>query len=207
MIKLNPRINKCSYDVHNNTVNENTNDNNTFNELNLIQGEKKLINKDNIDNNTINTLNTYNNTMNANNRNVATQLIIGKTFNTTISKVPKKEPENNKEIYKYNNFINKRENINLNSDRNYYHTPKNINLSMNHEQKTKRINNQITNNNKLYISNNSTNMQGVSPMNDKFFDSIIINNNNNINQHESKLYIYVQNNNENNNINNIDNQR
>ena len=90
MIKLNPRINKCSYDVHNNTVNENTNDNNTFNELNLIEGEKKLINKDNIDNNTINTLNTYNNTMNANNRNVATQLIIGKTFNQLYQKFQRK---------------------------------------------------------------------------------------------------------------------
>ena len=76
---------------------------------------------------------------------------------------------------------------------------------MNHDQKNKRINNQITNN-KLYISNNTTNFQGVSPMNDKFFDTITINNNNNINLHEPKLYIYVQNNNAN-NINNINNQR
>ena len=206
MIKLNSRINKYSYDVHNNTVNETTNDNNIFNELNLIQGEKKLLNKDNIINNTINTLNTYNNTININDRNTTRQLIIGKTFETATSKIPRKEPDNNKEIYKYNNYINKRENINLNSDRHYYNAIKNKNLSMNHDQKNKRINNQITNN-KLYISNNTTNFQGVSPMNDKFFDTITINNNNNINLHEPKLYIYVQNNNANNNINNINNQR
>ena len=37
MIKLNSRINKYSYDVHNNTVNETTNDNNIFNTFEKIK--------------------------------------------------------------------------------------------------------------------------------------------------------------------------
>ena len=206
LIKINSRKNKYSNDVHNNTVNENTNDNNIFNEFTLIQDGKKLPNKVNIINKTINTLNTFNKTINTTDRNIERQLMIGKTVNPAISKIPKKEPENKKEIYKYNNYIsNKRDNINLNSERNYYNVPKSKNLSVNHEQKNKRINNQINNNNKIYISNNSTNFQGVSPMNDKFFDTITINNNNNINLHEPKLYIYVQNNNANNNT--FNNQR
>ena len=66
---------------------------------------------------------------------------------------------------------------------------------MSHHPKYRKIINPTNNNNKIYISNNTTNFQGVNPMNDKYFDTITINNNNNINFHEPKLYIYVQNNN------------
>ena len=62
---------------------------------------------------------------------------------------------------------------------------------MTRSSKNRKIINQITNisnNDNIYSSSNNTNFRGLSPINDKYFDTITINNNNSINLHEPKLY-------------------
>ena len=195
--KLSSKMKSYTFDERNNNLKQNTNNNNIkgiFNEFQIIQGNKNpTLNNDNLKINTNNIINSYNNTINVNDRNIRIPLMIGKT-STTIKQIPRKDLNNNKEIYKNNNYMNTRNNINSNTERKTL-IVKSKNLSVSHHPKYIRIINPTNNNNKIYISNNSTNFQGVSPINDKYFDTITINNNNNINFHEPKLFIYVQNNN------------
>ena len=200
-VKINSRINSYSFDEGKNNVKQNNNNNikGIFNEFQLIQGNKnQTLNNDNIKINTNNIITSYNNTINVNDRNIRIPLMIGKT-STATQQIPRKDlnnnNNNNKENYKYNNYINTRNNINTNTEKKSFIINKVKNLSMSHHPKYRKIINPTNNNNKIYISNNTTNFQGVNPMNDKYFDTITINNNNNINFHEPKLYIYVQNNN------------
>ena len=200
-VKINSRINSYSFDEGKNNVKQNNNNNikGIFNEFQLIQGTKnQTLNNDNIKINTNNIITSYNNTINVNDRNIRIPLMIGKT-STATQQIPRKDlnnnNNNNKENYKYNNYINTRNNINTNLEKKSFIINKVKNLSMSHHPKYRKIINPTNNNNKIYISNNTTNFQGVNPMNDKYFDTITINNNNNINFHEPKLYIYVQNNN------------
>ena len=199
-VKINSRINSYSFDEGKNNVKQNNNNiKGIFNEFQLIQGNKnQTLNNDNIKINTNNIITSYNNTINVNDRNIRIPLMIGKT-STVTQQIPRKDlsnnNNNNKENYKYNNYINTRNNINTNIEKKSFIINKVKNLSMSHHPKYRKIINQTNNNNKIYISNNTTNFQGVNPMNYKYFDTITINNNNNINFHEPKLYIYVQNNN------------
>ena len=194
------RLNSYTYDEKTDNdilkdKNKKQNINDIFNEYQLMNNSANAIN---IDINRNKPMNKYNNKTNIIERNIEKPLIIGKT----ITQIPKKDLLNNKkELYKLNNYVNNKDKINLNSDRNYYHVVKSKNLSMNHTNENRKIANPMpnaANKNNIYISNTSTNYQGVSPINDKYFDTITINNNNSINLHEPKLYIYLQNNNTNN---------
>ena len=202
-VNIHSKLNSYTYDKHNNTMEEINNNNNIkeiFNEMKIINNSHKTLNNDI---NTINSINTYNNTININERNIERPLIITKTS----TQIKKKEPNSKKEIYINNNYLTSRDNnININTEKDYRRLIKNKNMSLNRNSKTRKLNIPMDNN-KIYINSNSTNFQGVSPLNDKYFDTITINNNNNnINLHEPKLYIYVQNNNNNGN-NNIQYQR
>ena len=194
------RLNSYTYDEKTDNdilkdKNKKQNINDIFNEYQLMNNSANAIN---IDTNRNKPMNKYNNKTNIIERNIEKPLIIGKT----ITQIPKKDILNNKkEMYKLNNYVNNKDKINLNSDRNYYHVVKSKNLSMTHTNENRKITNPIpnvANKSNIYISNTSTNYQGVSPINDKYFDTITINNNNSINLHEPKLYIYLQNNNTNN---------
>ena len=196
------RLNSYTYDEKTDNdilkdKNKKQNINDIFNEYQLMNNSANAIN---IDTNRNKPMNKYNNKTNIIERNIEKPLIIGKT----ITQIPKKDILNNKkEMYKLNNYVNNKDKINLNSDRNYYHVVKSKNLSMTHTNENRKITNPIpnvANKSNIYISNTSTNYQGVSPINDKYFDTITINNNNSINLHEPKLYIYFQNNNNTSNI-------
>ena len=191
-VKIYSRMNSIKYNEHNNTMEESNNVEDIFNKFDLITENKKTLKNDNFN---INTINTYNKTININERNISKPLMIGNTITTT--QIQKKIINKEKELYKFNNYLEERNTINPNSERNYNPITKNKNLGISHNQNIKKLNNPTNNNNKIYRNNNSTNFKGVSPINDKYFDTITINNNNNINLHEPKLFIYVQNNNNN----------
>ena len=193
--KINQKLNSNTYDKNKDILydkNKNKNVHDIFNEFQLIQNNTKTINSNN---NRSNIMNNYNNKTKIFERNNEKPLIIGKT----ITQIQRNDINNEKD-YRFNNYANSRETINLNTDRNYHNIMRSKNLSMIHNNKNRKIitNDLTTNNNNIYISNNSTNFKSASPINDKYFDTITINNNNSINLHEPKLYIYVQNNNANN---------
>ena len=197
LMDITSRLNSYTYDEKNDNdifkdKNQNKNISEIFNEFQLMNNNTNTIN---IDINRNKAINKYNNKTNIIERNIEKPLIIGKT----ITQIPKKDILNNKkEIYKHNNYVNNQDNINLNSDRNYHLAIKNKSLSMTHRNENRKIVSPISNipnKNNIYLNNNLTNFRGVSPINDKYFDTITINNNNSINLHEPKLYIYLQNNN------------
>ena len=194
-IKINSRLKTSTYDQKNeilNVKNQKQNINEIFNILIIQNDNAKTISFDNKEFNA--NINLYNNNTNLNKRNTKISLMKRKTMQPF-----KKKDSNNKKINsKYNNYKNVRNNINLNIDNEYqHHNVKSKNLSMIHNNQNGKLINPIrnTNNNNIYINNNSTNYEGMSSLNDKYFDTITINNNNNFNLHEPKLYIYVQNNN------------
>ena len=190
--KYTSKLNSYTYDekIDNDIFTENNKNNNfknIFNEFQLINNNTNSIN---IDSDRNQLLNIHNNKTNITERNKEKPLITGKTFLA-----------NKKEMYRLNNYVNNKDNINLNSDRNYHLAVKSKNLSMTHRSENRKIVSPMPNapnKNNIYLSNNLANFKGVSPINDKYFDTITINNNNSINLHEPKLYIYLQNNNTNN---------
>ena len=195
--KNSSKLNTNSFDKNKDILydnNKNKNVHNIFNQFQIIQNNTKTISTNT---NRSNVINNYNNKTKIIERNIEKPLIIGKTITQT-----QRNDINNKKDFRLNNYVNPRETINLNSDRNYHNVVRNKNMSMSHNNKNKKIimNDPTTNNSNIYINNKSTNFKGVNPMNDKYFDTITINNNNSINLHEPKLYIYVQNNNTNNNL-------
>ena len=197
LTNVNPNFDNISSKLNTNTYDKNKNKNvqDIFNQFKLIQNNTKTINTNT---NRSNAINNYNAKTKIIERNIEKPLMIGKT----ITQIQRNDI-NNKKDFRLNNYVNARETINLNTDRNNYHNiGRSKNLSMTHNNKNRKIikNEPPTNNNNIYINNNSTNFKGVSPINDKYFDTITINNNNSINLHEPKLYILVQNNNTNNNI-------
>ena len=114
------------------------------------------------------------------------------------------------DLNKYVNQINKngviKNNINLDSDRDYVNTYNNINTNVKIYNQ-KKINDKliIKKNNKnlnreFYLKENTQTFDVMHSFKNQLFDSITINNNNSINLHEPKLFIYVENNN--NSINN-----
>ena len=191
-VKMNTKLNNYIFDEHNHTMQENNNNKNIkklFNQFQLTTNNNKTLNNDA---DKMKSINANNNTIKINERNIEKPLIIGKNKTQII----RKDMNKIKELNKFNNYINPKDTkdkINRNTDRDHHYATKSKNLNQN--SKNQNTNNPPINNNKIYISNNSTNFKGVSPINDKYFDSITINNNNNINLHEPKLYIYVQNNN------------
>ena len=200
--KYTSKLNSYTYDekIDNDIFTENNKNNNfknIFNEFQLINNNTNSIN---IDSDRNQLLNIHNNKTNITERNKEKPLITGKTT----AQIPKKDfLANKKEMYRLNNYVNNKDNINLNSDRNYHHAVRSKNLSMTRSSKNRKIINPITNisnNDNIYSSSNNTNFRGLSPINDKYFDTITINNNNSINLHEPKLYIYFQNNNNTSNI-------
>ena len=200
LMNITARLNSYTYDekVGNDILkekNKKQNINEIFNEFHLINNNTNTINID-IDRNI--PMNKYNNKTNIIERNIEKPLMIGKT----VTQIPRKDIINNKkEMYRLNNYANNKDNINLNSDRNYHLAVKSKNLSMTHRSENRKIVSPMPNapnKNNIYLSNNLANFKGVSPINDKYFDTITINNNNSINLHEPKLYIYLQNNNTNN---------
>ena len=200
--KYTSKLNSYTYDekIDNDIFTENNKNNNfknIFNEFQLINNNTNSIN---IDSDRNKLLNIHNNKTNITERNKEIPLITGKTT----AQIPNKDfLANKKEMYRLNNYVNNKDNINLNSDRNYHHAVRSKNLSMTRSSKNRKIINPITNisnNDNIYSSNNNTNFRGLSPINDKYFDTITINNNNSINLHEPKLYIYFQNNNNTSNI-------
>ena len=200
LINITTRLNSYTFDekIDNDILkdkNKNKNITEIFNEFQLMNNNTNTIN---IDIKRNKPLNKYNNKTNIIERNIEKPLIIGKT----ITQIPKNAIINNKkEVYRLHNYDNNIDDINLNSDRNYHLAVKTKNLSMTNRNENRKIVSpkpNVPNKNNIYLDNNLANFQGVSPINDKYFDTITINNNNSINLHEPKLYIYLQNNNANN---------
>jgi hypothetical protein len=198
--KMNNRLNTYTINANNKEIgNKNNKDkiNNIYNELQLIQKNKKR-NNDSHDNNLINLY--ENHSLSAEK---AMTPITMKTNN--LEKIPKKDSLNlNKFIQNINyNIKTKNNNINTYSEKGYS-IANNIKSNNNKKINEKPINkskNKIANNqNNNYIRDNAASYDMGRSINNKYFESIDINNSNSINLHEPKLYIYVENNN--NTINN-----
>ena len=130
------------------------------------------------------------------------------------AKAFKTDKKNTFDLNKYLNSFNYNKKttnkMNINSDRDY--TTKNNTNFINSKKvlvnnngnnniilKNNLNSNNINNINNIYIRENTPSNDLRRTYNDKYFDSITINNNNSINFHEPKLYIYVENNNNNSN--------
>ena len=166
-----------------------------FNELQLIQKNKNKI----LESNNSKTI-YYNNLTNIyeNNSSARKTLDYDYTTNLDINKIPKNKYINHNQNNKMQN------NVDIYSDRDYT-------LYKNSYQK--KINESEINQSKKILNPNN-NLEGNiltfnrnENLNDRFFESITINNNNSINLHEPKLYIYVENNNKRNNENKIRNAK
>ena len=212
--------NSIKVDVNNNTINgtvyNKKNLYDLFNDLQLIQNNQKKVNNQNN--------NDYFNNFNVNNIIKNGETI---SVNYSVEKKKTKMPMNNAKVFKtdkknaidLNKYINSfnynkktTNKTNINSDREYT-TKNNTNfvnskkiIVNNNDNKNDNNNISLKNNlnsnniNDIYIRENTPSNDLRRTYNDKYFDSITINNNNSINFHEPKLYIYVENNNNNSNI-------
>ena len=214
------RLNTYTNDFLNNTVNEKMNNRqkimDIFNELQIIQKNKKRIIEQN------NNKNIYNNTYSNKLTNIIENhsLSAGKNMQTTPIKGLNIIQNPKIEFYDLNNKNNKNNTnkqnnktkniINTYSERdyNYNNNKKCLNNKSNvknyrkiNDKLIKKINNKNINYTSNYEKENINSFNGRINK-DKYFESITINTNNSINMHEPKLYIYVENNNSN-NIENI----
>ena len=185
-----PNLNYFSYDTNKTTINDqnnNNNINNIFNNIQLIHKNKKtIVNVDN--NNSSDIYSSYNRNIKEKIINMERPLKLGKTLIQIQNKG-----------MKHNNYIDIRNTYNFYPLKEYQTYEEKKQIIKNNMSKPNKITNQLINQDKYYLNNNNTQKyQGVSQINDKYFDTITINNNNNINLHEPKLYIYVENNNNNN---------
>ena len=119
--KYTSKLNSYTYDekIDNDIFTENNKNNNFKNIFNEFQ----LINNNTNDSDRNKLLNIHNNKTNIIERNKEKPLITGKTT----AQIPKKDfLANKKEMYRLNNYVNNKDNINLNSDRNYHHAVRSI---------------------------------------------------------------------------------
>ena len=184
---INNRFNTYTNEKNSNTLKIKNNNKqkifDIFNELQLMQKNKKKFLDTNKKNFYINNLiNIYENQ----------SLSVGKsldndyTKNTNIGQITKKDSF---DINKYINHINQ---INKNQNNINIYSDKTLTLGNSNQRK---INESEINNN---LEANMISIERSENLNNRYFDSITINNNNSINLHEPKLYIYVENNNNNN---------
>ena len=215
--KKNVRLNTYTNDFLNNTVNEKSNNKqkimDIFNELQIIQKNKKKIIEQN------NNKSNYSYSNKLTNIFENHSLSAGKNLQTTPIKDVNINQNPKNDIYdlnnKYNNTNrqnNKTKNIiNTYSERdyNYYNINKKYMNNNSNAKNYRKINDKIIKKMNNKNINNANNDENINSFNgrinnkDKYLESITINNDNSINLHEPKLYIYVENNNNNNNNENI----
>ncbi len=205
--------NSIGVDINNNTINETNNKNrlyDIFNELQIMQKNKKRVINQNIN---LDYFNSFNNS-NANNHlnNIIDSYSVEKKksqIHINSTKILQTDKKNTVDFNKYMNTLSyNKEGSNkivINTDRDYI-SKKNTNFTTN-GKKINVINDNDNNNNfnktvpkknfdgSVCARENTPSYDLSRPYNDKYFDSITINNNNSINFHEPKLYIYVENNN------------
>ena len=174
--------------TYNNTINGNNHKNNLndiFNEMELTQKNRKTLTNEDYN---FGTLNPYD--INNSFKNKEISLKKGKNLKSV----------QNKEIIFNNNYIDRKNNNNIKSNEFLSYKGKNVKKVQN--TKPKKISKKLISPENISIINNNNNnslpYQSLSTINDRYFESITINNNNNINLHDTKLYIYLENNNENN---------